>query len=125
MPGHAYAKATLRSCAPLHPIRSLAKLKLISSPACAPLYGGGRPIDGPGTGSHIASMTAASIVSLVAAAFALLAAFLWIRVAARIEAIGAMDQRAYRRALGRAAVITALTFCLASAAVLLDLANAR
>ena len=89
------------------------------------LRGTVRPIDEPSTGSHIASMTAASIVSLVAAAFALLAAFLWIRVAARIEAIGAMDQRAYRRSLGRAAVITALTFCLASAAVLLDLASAR
>jgi hypothetical protein len=70
-------------------------------------------------------MPAASIVSLLAAALALVAAFLWIRVAARIEAIGAMDQRAYRRALGRAAVITALTLCLASAAVLLDLASAR
>ena len=89
------------------------------------LRGTVRPIDEPSTGSHIASMTAASIVSLVAAAFALFAAFLWIRVAARIEAIGAMDQRAYRRSLGRAAVITALTFCLASGAVLLNLASAR
>ena len=42
------------------------------------------------------------------------------RVAGRTDAIGAMDQRAYRRSLGRAAVMTALALILSSCATALN-----
>ena len=56
------------------------------------------------------------LLSLSAAA-GLLTAVCWVQVARRIDAIGAMDQRAYRRSLGRAALMTSVVLIIASVAV--------
>ena len=58
------------------------------------------------------------LLSLSAAA-GFLAAACWVQVARRIDAIGAMDQRAYRRSLGRAALMTSVVLIIASVAVAL------
>ena len=47
------------------------------------------------------------------------------QVARRIDAIGAMDQRAYRRSLGRAALMTAGVLIMASVAVALGALGVR
>ena len=65
-------------------------------------------------------MSVVEVVSLLSAASGILAAGCWLRVAGRTDAIGAMDQRAYRRSLGRAAVMTALALILSSCATALN-----
>lgn len=64
------------------------------------------------------------LLSLSAAA-GFLAAACWVQVARRIDAIGAMDQRAYRRSLGRAALMTAGVLIMASVAVALGALGVR
>ena len=59
-------------------------------------------------------MTVVEFLWLLAATSGILAAACWLQVARRIDAIGAMDQRAYRKSLGRAAVMTALVLIVAS-----------
>ena len=68
-------------------------------------------------------MTVVDFLSLLAAAFCVLAAACWLQVARRIDAIGAMDQRAYRKSLGRAAVITAVVLIIAASAGVLRVAS--
>ena len=71
--------------------------------------------------SHTAGMRIVELLWLLAAASGALTAACWLQVAHRVDAIGAMDQRAYRKSLGRAAVMTAFVLIVASSASALGL----
>lgn len=66
---------------------------------------------------HTQGMTVVEGLLSLSAAAGLLTAVCWVQVARRIDAIGAMDQRAYRRSLGRAALMTSVVLIIASVAV--------
>ena len=68
---------------------------------------------------HTQGMTVVEGLMSLSAAAGFLAAACWVQVARRIDAIGAMDQRAYRRSLGRAALMTSVVLIIASVAVAL------
>jgi uncharacterized membrane protein YidH (DUF202 family) len=75
--------------------------------------------------SHTDDMTVIESLLSLSAVTGLLAAACWVQVARRIDAIGAMDQRAYRRSLGRAALMTSVVLIIGSAAVALRILGMR
>ena len=74
---------------------------------------------------HTRGVTVIEGLLSLSAAAGFLAAACWVQVARRIDAIGAMDQRAYRRSLGRAALMTAGVLIIASVAVALRALGVR
>ena len=75
--------------------------------------------------SHTDDMTVVEGLLSLSAAAGLLAAACWVQVSRRIDAIGAMDQRAYRRSLGRAALTTSVVLIIGSVAVVLHILGTR